>query len=378
MLSCLTTATTIDMQAASQTIAPVPAVDIPGVSGASSVDDPEKSSGYPVEDPKESSGYPVEIPDFRVDKREHYGAKPDCIPSIWTEKQIKRACECLELSAPSFTTTVTRIGPSPTAIPAAGKKPQGPSGAGPLGGLLGGVLRRIAPAADDANCVTETTTTTATRTVTQTTMASTVTRTETAVATGAAVAAASSGAAYRRFTHPFAATTESGFGAAFFRDQKNAVAAARGPFPAGLTFASSAADDAQMDIAGLAPFVAEQAALVVQGFFLAPQTGPYTFATPGDNIDNWGYLYVYPCSFFLITRAFSPENLLTIRRVCVCVSTAGSARRPTATGPTTTPRSARAASRAPSRAAPRRCSWWPARPSLSPGCGPTPAAPDGK
>lgn len=249
---------------------------------------------------------PANEPPVGVGKRAgdpQYGVKPVCLPDVWDDAEIQEACKCLALPPPSCTTTVTAPNlPFATAAP---KLPVdgalnrlggsgGKGGLGGVGGILGGILRRF-NGNDDERCSTVTSTATATNTVTATSV-STSTKVETAYAT--ATSLVPNGLDYKRYTHPFVATDPADgrpFTAAFFKRRAPVAQGTLG----GLSFATpdwpstdgftAAGGGGRLAIPGLAGPIEDtlDAAVLIQGFFVATMTGEYTFASDGDKIDNW-------------------------------------------------------------------------------------------
>lgn len=165
-------------------------------------------------------------------------------------------------------------------------------GLGGVTGVLGGILRRIT-GEDDERCSTVTSTAMATNSMTVTSV-STATKVETAYATATSIVP--NGLAYKNFTHPFVATDPANdkFTSAFF---KKRTPVAQGTL-SGLSFATpdwpstdafSASGNGRLSIPGLAGDVEStlDTAFMIQAFFIATVSGEYTFASPGENIDNW-------------------------------------------------------------------------------------------
>lgn len=162
---------------------------------------------------------------------------------------------------------------------------------GAAGGVAGGFFGNVAILKRAQ--VTETVVGTVTSTVTQTTT-STTTKVSTAFATSTTIA--SNGLAYKKYTHAFdARTPECNFTSSFFQRR---TPDAEGVLT-NLNFVTPnwpSPADTSLTIPGLLPaagaFDASQTAFVVQGFFLARTPGSYTFSSPKDKIDNWGYLWL--------------------------------------------------------------------------------------
>ncbi|KAK6841231.1 hypothetical protein PG987_002091 [Apiospora arundinis] len=308
LLTCLSTAIKAKVQASAGPIVGGGQGSGAGAGVSAGLDIPPIPTGFPF-------GFGKRASDPK------YGLKPVCLPDIWSEKEIQQACECLALPPSACTTTVTAVNiPRPTAAPqlpvagvagvagAAGlsAKSGGKGGSGGLGGLtgglggvggvLGGILRRIN--GDDERCATVTSTMMASRTVTVTTV-STATKVETAYATSTSIVP--NGLAYKNFTHPFVATDPANnkFTSSFF---KKRTPIAQGTLN-GLSFSTpdwpstddfSATGNGILSIPGLAGEIETtlDTAFMIQAFFIATLSGEYTFASPGDNIDNWGMLWL--------------------------------------------------------------------------------------
>lgn len=134
---------------------------------------------------------------------------------------------------------------------------------------------------------TETATVTATNTLTQITT-STTTSTETAYATATTIA--SNGSAYREYTCPFDANSaDNGFTSSYFKTLPPNFSGTQ----QSLDFASPdwPSSETTITLSDGQSFDGSQAALLLQGFFIAAETGTYTFSSSGNYIDNWGYLW---------------------------------------------------------------------------------------
>ena len=217
-------------------------------------------------------------------------ARPLCIPPTWDEKRITKACACLTLStAACATTTVMRT----TTVPAVPTLGVG------VGGLIGrGEAYRVKSA------ITEVVAGTVTNTITATSV-STVTKVKTVQAQATSIAG--NGLSYKRYTHAFSGyVRDNGFTASFFKRRTPEGVGALGslswstqnwpaspPRPGLLTLSSAPAVLNHTKAAAGAPFDAEQAAVVAQGFFVARAgAGTYVFEVPAELADNWAYLWL--------------------------------------------------------------------------------------
>lgn len=95
--------------------------------------------------------------------------------------------------------------------------------------------------------------------------------------------------AYREYTHSFDALGADNFEASYF---KSATMNFNGTQET-LTFSTpnwpSGSD--YLTLSDGQEFYATQAAVLLQGFFIASETGTYTFSSSSSYIDNWGYLW---------------------------------------------------------------------------------------
>jgi hypothetical protein len=131
---------------------------------------------------------------------------------------------------------------------------------------------------------------TITETSTHTDVATT-TSTTTLTAFAEATTIASNGLRYRKFEQPYSAIVpNSGYNSSYFKG--------RTPDWTGvLTSLSFATPDwpfgsPDLTLQDHAAFVANQSALLLQGFFIAKETGKYNFSSAAESIDNWGYLWL--------------------------------------------------------------------------------------
>lgn len=133
----------------------------------------------------------------------------------------------------------------------------------------------------------ETTTDVVTNTQTETTTTSTTT---TLTAYAQATTIASNGIAYRKYTHSYNADlTASGFTSSAF---KSLTPDWSGVLQS-ITFSTPnwSSGSQYLTLSDHAAFLATQAALLLQGFFIAKETGTYTLTSSSSYIDNWGYLW---------------------------------------------------------------------------------------
>ncbi|KAI1873855.1 uncharacterized protein JN550_003124 [Neoarthrinium moseri] len=210
-----------------------------------------------------NSAYTASTPVGTILKRGVVASKPTCLPTTWASAAVSTACSCLSIPTPSTTTTVTQ-----TLVP------------GTITVTSTDVLTPIVTA-------TETTTSTVTNTQTETiTTQSTTTLTAYAEAT----TIASNGIAYSKFTHSYNAdSSSSGFTSTAF---KSLTADWTGSLQS-LSFSTPnwPGGSQYLTLSDHAAFLETQAALLLQGFFIAQQSGTYTFYSSRDYIDNWGYLW---------------------------------------------------------------------------------------
>ncbi|KAH8199362.1 hypothetical protein TruAng_006494 [Truncatella angustata] len=209
------------------------------------------------------SAYTASVPVGTILKRGAQVSKPTCIPTTWASPVISTACSCLSIPTPSTTTTLTT-----TLVP---------------GTITATTTNTITPTAT----AYETTTEVATNTHTETT---TTTITTTLTAYAEATTIASNGIAYRKYTHSYNAdSSSSGFTSTAF---KSLTPDWSGVLQS-LTFSTPnwSGGSQYLTLSDHSAFLATQAALVLQGFFIAKETGTYTFTSSKDYIDNWGYLW---------------------------------------------------------------------------------------
>lgn len=89
---------------------------------------------------------------------------------------------------------------------------------------------------------------------------------------------------YRRFNCPFNANIyDDGFTTAYFKNKN--------PLSSGYMQSLEFSTCSLLTLPGTGTFNPSQAALIVNAYFYAKETGTYTFSVP-DTIDNWGYLWL--------------------------------------------------------------------------------------
>ncbi|KAI5463554.1 GLEYA domain-containing protein [Mariannaea sp. PMI_226] len=197
-----------------------------------------------------------------IEKRVLQAQNPPFIPADWDASQISQACSCLALQSPATTLTEYK-----TLTP---------------GVQVDTATQFYTPIVT----VTETPVTTVTSYLTDP-----VTIITTTVATDYAVETTieTSGLKYRKYTHTFNENT-AGFTSSYFRtanyDWQGVLAS---PFFSTPNWPNGG------DILSLSDghtFSAPFTAIIFNGFFVAKETGQYTFSSSSDLIDNWGYLWV--------------------------------------------------------------------------------------
>jgi hypothetical protein len=124
------------------------------------------------------------------------------------------------------------------------------------------------------------------------TSTSSATTTETITAYATATTIASNGVKYRAYTHTFNANVQnSGFTSPFFKSQSPNFS---GILPS-LTFSTPnwPNGNTQLKLSDRpTSFASDQSAILMQGFFIAQESGTYRVLTRSETIDNWGYLWV--------------------------------------------------------------------------------------
>ncbi|KAJ4348832.1 uncharacterized protein N0V89_010210 [Didymosphaeria variabile] len=134
-------------------------------------------------------------------------------------------------------------------------------------------------------------TTTETETATETSTATAIeTTTSTITAYAVATTIASNGVQYRKYTHTFNANNgDGGFTSTYFKSRT-------ADFSGALTSLSFSTPNwpsgsSTLTLSDGRSFVSDQAALLLQGFFIAKETGTYTFSSSGNDVDNYGYAW---------------------------------------------------------------------------------------
>ncbi|OJD33787.1 gleya adhesin domain protein [Diplodia corticola] len=189
--------------------------------------------------------------------------KPTCLPSTWASPAISSACSCLSIPTPSITSTITT-----TLAP---------------GTVTDTATQTLTP--------TETSTVTTTETSTNTVIdytTTTTTTTETVYATATTIS--TTGLAYRKYTHSYNAdSSSSGFTSSYFKTASvdfsgtlQDIDFSTPNWPSGSTY---------LTLPGNSAFNSAQSAVLMNGFFVAPAAGTYTFSSSSSYIDNWGYLW---------------------------------------------------------------------------------------
>lgn len=190
--------------------------------------------------------------------------KPTCIPPSWQPPAISNACSCLHIPTPCVTNTVTTT-------------------------LAPGT---ITVTSTDTITPTDTITAIASTTEISThtdiiTTTSTTTRTVYAEAT----TVASNGVRYRKYEQPYNANlANSGYTSSYFKGKTPDWTG----ILTSLSFATPNWPSGSLDLTlqDHAAFPATQSALLLQGFFIAKETGTYTLSSAASSIDNWGYLWL--------------------------------------------------------------------------------------
>lgn len=118
--------------------------------------------------------------------------------------------------------------------------------------------------------------------------------TVTATAYAEATSLAASGLQYRRWEHPYDANEEApGYTVNYFKN--------RTPLGAGTlrtpTFRGTANLLTLPTTPATGAITGAQAAVLMQGFFVARQSGTYTLYSGANDIDNWGYLWTGAVAF---------------------------------------------------------------------------------
>ncbi|KAL4731562.1 hypothetical protein ACLX1H_000535 [Fusarium chlamydosporum] len=183
---------------------------------------------------------------------------PAGLPSDWTEAQTSDVCACLNFEAPTTTTVLTQTVEPTTFVTAS--------------------TDVVTPIEEYTKIIT----TTSIDVVT-----STVTEKKTTTVTGWVVEttfADNDDIYYRRFNCPFNANIyDDGFTTDYFKNKN--------PLSSGYMQSLEFSTCSLLTLPGTGTFNPSQAALIVNAYFYAKETGTYTFSVP-DTIDNWGYLWL--------------------------------------------------------------------------------------
>ncbi|KAJ1322876.1 GLEYA domain-containing protein [Microdochium nivale] len=120
----------------------------------------------------------------------------------------------------------------------------------------------------------------------------TVTSTVTSTVGSVATSIAANGLVYKKFDHKFDGYSQnSGFGADFFHGKTPEFTGVWNSLNFATPYWPSMEVDPTLQLDQANPFDTTQAALLFAGFFLAPQTGTYTFSVPADFNDNFAHLW---------------------------------------------------------------------------------------
>ncbi|KAL1618797.1 hypothetical protein SLS56_010400 [Neofusicoccum ribis] len=190
--------------------------------------------------------------------------KPTCLPTSWAASAISSACSCLSIPTPSTTTTLTT-----TLVP---------------GTVTDTATQTLTPTSTRS---TVTTTETSTNTITD---YSTTTTTTTTTVYATATTISTGGLSYRKYTHSYNAdSSSSGFTPSYF---KTASVDFSGSSVQNLDFSTPNWPSGSAYLTFDSHyFESSQAAILLQGFFVAQATGTYTISTSSSYIDNYGYLW---------------------------------------------------------------------------------------
>ncbi|KAF2443336.1 hypothetical protein P171DRAFT_473647 [Karstenula rhodostoma CBS 690.94] len=204
------------------------------------------------------------VPAPEVKRGAAYYGKPSAIPKDWSKQYISTVCSCLSIPTPSTTTTATQ-----TLVP---------------GTITETSTLYEIPTATAATTVTETTTEQATATE-ETTTTSTIT------AYAVETTIASNGVQYRKYTHTFDANRADGggFTSNYFKNQPAQFSGAI----TSLSFATPnwPSGSTTLTLSDGRSFPSDFAALLLQGFFIAKETGQYIITSRGGDVDNYGYAW---------------------------------------------------------------------------------------
>ncbi|KAJ1333129.1 GLEYA domain-containing protein [Microdochium nivale] len=154
------------------------------------------------------------------------------------------------------------------------------------------------------------------------TVTTTITSTVAAMATS--IAPNGKGLPYRKYTSDFNAyLQDSGFSANYFKGKTPDFTGTYNALNFATPFWPSMDVDFTLQLDQPAPWDASQVATLFQGFFVAPQSGTYTFTVPASNNDNFAELWVGPSAFawtdqtaaFKVIRGASgstPDGVLSV------------------------------------------------------------------
>ncbi|KAM5345940.1 hypothetical protein ACJ41O_011801 [Fusarium nematophilum] len=191
---------------------------------------------------------------------------PAAIPGGWPDAKVSLACSCLSVSAPKTTPTI-----SETRMPTT---------------IISTSTDVVLPVEEYTETVLSTSVSTYTSTITDE-------KTATITVYATAETIASNGARYRRYTHPFVAGGSEPYTSSFFKDKDPVADGVIGTLS--WNNSGSGPPSSYVTLPGHDPstsFDASDAAILVNGFFFAGETGTYTFRSDGESIDDWGYLWV--------------------------------------------------------------------------------------
>ncbi|KAF7558200.1 hypothetical protein G7Z17_g12 [Cylindrodendrum hubeiense] len=214
-----------------------------------------------------NGAYTASEPVGTLRRRNNEDPRPTAIPDDWNSYKVSRACSCLNVPSPTSTVTATDF-PTPTTV--------------------------VVTATDTVIPVVQLTETDilVSTSLTTSTVTTTSTTTLTAHAVATSIVTSGNGLAYRKYTHTYnARNTDSAnsFTSTFF---KGMTPDFRGNLKS-LTFSTAGwpSGTSILTLSDGQSFNAGQAAMLFNGFFVARETGYYTFSSSGSYIDNWGYLW---------------------------------------------------------------------------------------
>jgi len=192
--------------------------------------------------------------------------RPSCIPANLADSAIQIICNCANIPAQVKTVTSTAAGAAAPTIT---------------------VLTTTTINARTSVSITKTVTVTSAAAA-----AKTVTTTTTSTVGSTATSVVPNGLVYKKFTSPFDGyQTASGWTANRFKGNKADFTGVWNSLNFMTPYWPSMSVDPTLQLDQAAPFDASQAALLFQGFFIAPQTGTYTFTVPAENNDNFAQLW---------------------------------------------------------------------------------------